>query len=192
MTWLIGISGPLRIGKSWFCQQALPLFKDRVRILSVSDFIWEEVQFRVKWDGTYEEFKWHTFDDGITGRDILIEHAEMRRRKDPYYWQKLLCSSPKFLESDVVFCESVANPVEQDGFLIAAKKFITIVIAPSQYSIGALYDDHYRVCLSPLNGFRVVNSGLALESLKQKLEDAKAGRIQGTIWNVIHLEGLVV
>lgn len=191
MTWLIALNGPNGIGKSWFCQQSAKLFQGRVRIFSARDFIWDEVQSKYKWPGTYEEFKAHTFDDGTIGRELMIRHAEYRRKQDINYWVTQYCLCPKFVESDIILNDSLKGLDEQDGFFLYVKTFISIVIAPSQYSIGALYDDNYRSCVSPVNGFRAINSNIALESLKRNLDDAKSNRIQGTSWNSIHMDGFV-
>lgn len=188
---MIAINGPNKVGKSWFGLQAAPLFCGRVRSFSIRELIWDEVQTRYKWVGTYEEFKLHVFDDGIIGRDVMIAHAEKRRKQDIEYWTKQFCSSAKVLESDIVLMDSLANFDEQDSLRRHSQNYISIVIAPSQYSIGSIYDDNYRVCVNPINGFRAVNSDIALESLKRNLDDAKSNRIQGTIWNSIHMDGFV-
>lgn len=189
---VIGVNGPIGIGKSWFTMNAVRLFQGRVRQLCPRDFIWDETKRKYKWEGSLEEFKQHRFEDGSNGRDAIIEWAEHRRRQDRHYWLKAFVESPLFQQSDVIFNDSIAFPEEHEELIRLVPNLITIVIAPSQYSIGSFYDDNYRVCVRPYNGFRVANSSMALETLKKKLDDAQSPESSDTIWQRIHMAGFVV
>ena len=151
------------------------------------DFIWDEVQREFKWQSTYETFKAHVFADGTNGRDAMIEWAEYRRSQNRHYWLHAMVESPLFSQSELVINDSIAFPEEHDELLRLIPDFITIVIAPTRYSIGSFYDDNYRQCVAPIGGFRAINSDVALESFKKKLENAASAPTTESAWRRISL-----
>ena len=126
-----------------------------------------EVQPRFNWTGTYAEFKEHLFEDGFTGREHMIDYADGKRAGDRDYWNRQLIESHVFRDTDIVLHDSMRKWDEQEFFGKHISDFITIVISPTRYSIGCLYDGDNGVCLPATGGFRAIDSNQAFERFKE-------------------------
>lgn len=189
---MIGVNGPAGIGKSWLCHQILKLLPfPGVRMVSARDSIWEEVRMEYRWRDSYQAFKDHIFPDGFSGREKMIQWAEFRRSQNRHYWLDQMVEAPTTLAASIVLNDSVAFPEEHDRFLELIPDFITIVIAPSHFRPGDLYNDNYRRCVFPLGGFRATDSSQALDIFKKNLKNATADSTNDSIWKRISLGGLV-
>lgn len=165
MKTMIIINGPIGIGKTWLAEKICPLLEGNRRILGLQPMVWLELQPLHRWTGSYAEFKSHIFEDGRTGREIMIEYIESRREIDTHYWDRRYIESPLFKETDIIINDSFRKFEEQE-FYNERTNLITIVIAPPEYTIGAMYHGDSGICLAPWGGFRVRNSDMALAKFK--------------------------
>lgn len=176
MPTIIALNGPPKIGKGWLSFQITNYFRldpigkksdVQVRIMSFAEPLRQEVLRRERWQGTYDEFKEHVFSDGLTGREKLIELGTTKRAEDIHYWSRQLTESHLFRSSQLVIIDDLGFRDELDWLAASTSDLITIVMAPSQYSIGCRYHNDSRECVAPRGGFRTTDSSRALELFKE-------------------------
>ncbi len=181
---LIGINGPPGIGKSWLAKKLLTIVPAwtnpfSVKILGLRAIIWEEFKLtiRAEWDiesGDYEAMKSHIFADGMTGREKMIQHAEMRRAQDIHYWDRIFLEQMEADPPTILIHDSMRMVEEQNFFLTHFKYMMVIVISPTRYSIGMQYDGDSGKCLPPTLGFRATSSDHALQLFVELLNNVES------------------
>lgn len=187
--YMIAINGEVGAGKTWLARRLKDVFKpEHTTIRSARDEIWDEVRKHYSWAGAYEEFKAKRFPDGTTGRNRMIEYAEMRQQQDPGYWIKRFALNTG--SSGIIINDSLADPVEQ-LYLYSIPKFaktITIVIAPQGLPLYGFYGDNYRRRVYPMNGFQAPDSQTALAMCDERLNNPPID----SIWHEFHVARLMV
>lgn len=173
---VIALNGPPQVGKGWLADKLTHgLLPFRSRVMSFAEPLREEVLRRFGWENnpeSYGKFKKHVFPDGLTGREHLIAHGDEKRAKDVHYWSRQLTQNPKFSDAPIVVIDDMGFEHEQVWLYDHAERLMTIVIAPSQYSIGCFYLNDCRVCLKPLGGYRTTTSNEALRIFIERLKNA--------------------
>lgn len=173
---VIALNGPPKIGKGWLADKLTHgLLPFRSRVMSLAEPLREEILRRFKWENnpeSYAKFKEHVFPDGLTGREHLIAHGNGMRERDIHYWSRQITQNPKFNDAPIIVIDDLGFRDEQDWLDDHAERLMTIVIAPSQYSIGCLYHDDSRICLNPRGGYRAITSSEALRIFIERLKNA--------------------
>ena len=181
---LIGLNGPPGIGKSWLAKKlllAVPAWTNpfNIKIFGLRSVIWEEFKetIRDEWDvdsDNYEAMKSHIFANGMTGREKMIQHAEMRRAQDIHYWDQRFVAQIEADPPTVLIHDSLRMVEEQNFFLRHFKHVMVIVMAPTRYSIGMQYDGDSGKCLPPTQGFRATSSDHAFQLFVELLNNVES------------------
>lgn len=173
----IVINGPPGIGKSWLAGKLLPLLTEEysgamVTRFALREIIWGQVAEQMMWaPEDYEGFKQTIHPDGRTGRQILIDEAESKREVDTHYWDRQYTQAERYWGSSIVINDSMRKPEEHDWLTHYSAHIITIVMAPTHYSIGSQYDGDSGICLHPRGGFRCHDSNSALSAFTARMKN---------------------
>lgn len=165
MKTMIIVTGPIGIGKTWLADKICTMLEGNRKVIGLQPMVWLELQPKMNWHEDYAKFKNHVFEDGRTGREHMIEYIETRRKKDVHYWDRRFIESPLFKNTDIVINDSFRK-FEEQQFYLERTNLITIVIAPTRYSIGCMYEGDSGICLPPWGGFRAIDSDTALMRFK--------------------------
>lgn len=163
---VVALNGPPGIGKSWLAARIAGIIEGNRKIIGLKDLIWQEFNMHEQWAGSYAAYKSHVFHDGTTGRERIINYAEGKRRVDLHYWDRQYTSSALYMNTEIVINDSLRKLEEQNWLFTHAKELITIVMCPTRYSIGCMYEGDSGVCLPPRGGFRTTDSDKALVMFK--------------------------
>lgn len=180
LPFVIALNGPPKIGKGWVCQQLMNLLPFHTKIMSFAEPLRQYCFDRVKWEDRtpegYARFKEAIIPTGETGREFLIRIGNGMRTKDIHFWSRILTSHPSYSDcpGQIILIDDLGFPDEQTWLQNHSSGFATIVIAPTQYSIGQQWERDSRFCLSPISGFRTTTSTNAIEILKRRLENAQS------------------
>jgi len=173
---VIALNGPPQVGKGWFADKLTHgLLPFRSRVMSLAEPLREEVLRKFGWENnpdSYGKFKKHVFPDGLTGREHLINHGNRMRAIDINYWSRQLTQNPKFSDAPIIVVDDMGFPDEQTWINDHAERLMTIVIAPSEYSIGCIFMNDSRICLNPRGGYRTTTSNEALRIFIERLKNA--------------------
>lgn len=186
---VIALNGPPKIGKGWLAEKLTHLLPFHSRIMSLAEPIKLEAMSRDRWAESYAEYKDHIFEDGLSGRDHLIRLGEYKRSFDINYWNRQLTDNPKFADPDapIILIDDIGFPAEREWLSDQADRVLTIVMAPTRYSPGCIWEGDSRVCLHQhQGGIRALNSDSALRIFKERLTDAESclstDTTQRTVW----------
>lgn len=183
---VIGINGPAGIGKGWLAGKLSQLIPLRSHILSFKEPIGSESMRRMNWRGDYGEFKETLFDNGLTGREVMFEVGAEKRAIDINHYSRQLTENPKFTDAPVIIIDDMGFFHEQDWLDRYSKRLMTIVMAPTKYSVGSIFEGDTRVCLPQRDGFRTIDSNTALKKFKDRLahvpSDESIDNAQGAVW----------
>lgn len=180
--YVIALNGPPGIGKSWLTRMIVPLIPHNCQVLHFASPIREYIMASHGLENTdenYARFKEMRFwnDDSrqeMTGREEMIYWAEKKKAEDLLYWCKELGKHPFMNRDDtVIILDDLGFEYEQQWLQSNSSRLMTIVMAPSQYSINARWEGDSRFCLSPINGYRATDSNRALEIFKRRLDYAQ-------------------
>jgi len=186
---VIALNGPPKIGKGWLAEKLTHLLPFHSRIMSLAEPIKIEAMTRDRWSGSYAEYKEHIFADGTSGRDHLIQLGEKQRTYDINHWNRQVTENPKFADPDapIIIIDDIGFPAERVWLSDQAERIMTIVMSPTRYSPGCIWEGDSRVCLHQHEGgIRALNSDSALRIFKDRLTDAESyvstHTAQRTIW----------
>lgn len=179
LPFVIAFNGPPKIGKGWIAQNLKSILPFHTKILSFAEPLRQNCFDATRWEDRspegYARFKETDF-EGETGREMLIRIGNGMRAQDIHYWSRQLTDSREYLypEGQIVLIDDLGFADEQAWLENNSSGFATVVIAPTHYSIGSQWEGDSRFCLVPQGGFRTMNSTLALESFRRRLENAQS------------------
>jgi len=180
------LNGQPEIGKSWLANQlhSILLANFKTKRYSLAQPIREQATSELGWSGihgTYDEFKQTTFEwngERITGRKRMIDIGLEEVRKDQNHWCRQTYQRIKEDKCELAIIDDCGFKHEVDFFMTYAFDLAVIVMAGTEYSIGAQYklpsgELDSRRCVYPLNGYRSINSTAALNEFNRRLDDAR-------------------
>lgn len=186
---VIALNGPPKIGKGWLAEKLTHLLPFHSRIMSIKAELEKETMTHDRWTGTYADYKAHVFADGLTGREHMFDLAAKRRAGDINYYTRALTESRLFSDpsAPIIILDDLGFPFERHWLSDHVERLLTVVIAPTRYSPGCIWEDDIRVCLHQQEGgIRALNSDTALRIFKERLTDAEShvssDLAQRTVW----------
>lgn len=191
---VIALNGPPQIGKGWLAEKLTHIMPFHSRIMSIKQQLINESLIVDRWDGDYADYKLHTFEDGLTGREHMFELAAKHRARDPNYYTRALTESRLFSDPDapIIILDDLGFPNERQWLSDHAERILTCVIAPTRYSPGCIWENDIRVCLHQhQGGIRALNSDSALRIFKERLTDAESCLSTNTAQRAVWFDALM-
>lgn len=176
-TAVIMLNGPPKIGKGWLAGHICSQISEycQVRIMSFAQPIRDWAQSRYRFlDSEYMEWKDSIIESesGKSGRELMIDYGTARRAEEPEYFVRLMLENPLFrnMVNGIVIIDDLGFTNENEH-MHANCQAATIVMSPTQYSPGMFWKGDSRQCLSPINGFRAIDSNTALGIFQARIHD---------------------